>query len=88
MNERINEIAFESGCNRAKYSNPQHPDLEGWIINQEALYKFAELIVSECANKAFAGYGPDSLDEYDRGWQAGRNNAAKVIKEYFELKEN
>jgi len=47
--------------------------------------KFAELIVRECADKAYAGIGPDSLDEYDRGWQAGRNNAAKVIKEHFDI---
>jgi single-stranded DNA-specific DHH superfamily exonuclease len=52
MNERIDEIAFEAGCNRHKYWDPEHPDLEGFIINYAALEKFAELIVRECARVA------------------------------------
>lgn len=47
--------------------------------------KFAELLVRECANKAFAGIGPGSLDAYDRGWQSGRNSASMQIKEHFEI---
>ena len=48
MNERIDEFAFEAGCNRHKYWDPTHPDLEGFIISQAALDKFAELIIREC----------------------------------------
>ena len=50
MNERIDEIAFLAGCNIHMYRNPKHPDLNGWIISQEVLDKFAELIVQECAS--------------------------------------
>jgi hypothetical protein len=49
--------------------------------------KFSELLVRDCANKAFAGIGPGSLDAYDRGWQNGRNSAAIQIKEYFGVEE-
>jgi len=51
MNERIDEFAFEAGCNRHKFWDPKHPDLEGFIISQTALDKFADLIVRECLNK-------------------------------------
>lgn len=46
--ERIDELAFEAGCHRHKYWDPKHPDLEGFIISQAVLDKFAELIVREC----------------------------------------
>lgn len=49
--------------------------------------KFSELLVRDCANKAFAGIGPVSLDAYDRGWQSGRNSASIQIKEYFGVEE-
>ena len=50
--ERIDQLAFESGCNRHKYWDPKHPDLEGFIISQSVLDKFAELIVRGCADIA------------------------------------
>ncbi len=48
MNERIDELAFQSGITQHSYSNPKHPDLDGFIVSQEKLDKFAELIVREC----------------------------------------
>jgi hypothetical protein len=48
MNERIDELAFQSGITQHSYSNPKHPDLDGFIVSQEKLEKFAELIVQEC----------------------------------------
>ena len=80
MTEHINALIAQ--CTYRVYNSNQQ------LYDKFDKEKFAELIIKECANKAFAGYGPDSLDEFDRGWQAGRNNAAKVIKEHFEIKEN
>jgi hypothetical protein len=59
MNERTDEIAFAAGCHRHKYSDPEHPDLEGFIINHQVLDKFAELIVQECAHIGFNTAYPD-----------------------------
>lgn len=69
MNERIDELAFAAGCHRHKYWDPKHPDLEGFIINQAALDKFAELIVKECANYAeyqlqIGGFKADKIKEH------------------------
>ena len=47
MNERIDELAFQAGCNRHRYCNKEHPELDGYIINQEALDKFADLILED-----------------------------------------
>jgi hypothetical protein len=58
MNERIDELAFQSGITQHSYSNPKHPDLDGFIVSQEKLEKFAELIVRECIavlNNRFMG---------------------------------
>ena len=51
MNERIDELAFEAGCHRHKFWDPKHPALEGFIISQAVLDKFAEMIVEVCLNK-------------------------------------
>ena len=47
MNERIDELAFESGITQHSYSNPKHPDIDGFIVSQEKLDKFAELLIKE-----------------------------------------
>ena len=44
--ELIDDIAFNAGCYKHKYCNPAHPDLEGWIINQDSLERFASLIIA------------------------------------------
>ena len=45
--ERIDELAEQTGCTRHLYWDPNHPDLEGWIIGRGVLDKFAESIVRE-----------------------------------------
>jgi hypothetical protein len=72
VNPKIRELAEQSGCS-----------IDRLGFGEGHLEKFAELIVRECAEKAYAGIGPDSLDAYDRGWQNGRNSATQVIKEHF-----
>jgi hypothetical protein len=85
MNKRIKQLVEQSG-------GEFWQRLENDAVNPEAyitfdpplsLEKFVELIVRECAGKAYAGIGPDSLDAYDRGWQNGRNSASQVIKQHF-----
>ncbi len=81
MNERIRELytqALEYADSRVLHKH-RYNDIYYAIVSG----KHAELIVKECAEKAYAGIGPDSLDAYDRGWQNGRNSAAQVIKEHF-----
>lgn len=56
MNERIyelsliDELAFQSGITQHSFSDPRHPDLDGFVVSQEKLDKFVELIVRECAD--------------------------------------
>ena len=48
MNEEIDELAFQAGCTKHSYHDPAHPDLDGFIIHQTVLDKFAESIVRKC----------------------------------------
>ena len=45
----IEQLAFVSGCHQHQLCNGNP---SGWIIPEESLRKFAELIVEECANRA------------------------------------
>lgn len=45
----IQQLAFVAGCTKHSYSDPKNPELDGFIISQATLDKFAELIVRECA---------------------------------------
>jgi len=54
MNERIDELVFQSGITQHSYSNPKHPDLDGFLVSNEKLEKFAELIIGECSNLLFS----------------------------------
>jgi hypothetical protein len=83
MNERIDEIAFESGCHKNKYCDPKHPNLEGFIINEAALDKFAELIVRECLNVVDDMANPDDSDRYFWAIQ----NVSQTIKKHFGVEE-
>ncbi len=47
MNDRIDDLYFESGITQHSYSNPEHPDLDGFIVSQEKLDRFAELILKD-----------------------------------------
>ena len=82
MNERIDELAFAAGCHRHKYWDPKHPDLEGFIINQAALDKFAELLLEECMTTVLK----ESKWYWDKDEFESSNaiqNAARRLKEHF-----
>jgi len=53
MNQRVDELAWQAGCNQVSHHDPVRPECNGWIINQETLDRFAELLVRECAKKGF-----------------------------------
>lgn len=81
MNERIDELAFAAGCHRHKYWDPKHPDLEGFIINQAALDKFAELIAKECAQLAMTQHHSTSPADYGdmEPYEQGCDDTASAI---------
>jgi hypothetical protein len=87
MNERIDQLAFDAGCQRHRYWDPKHPDLEGFIISQSALDKFAELIVQECASVIEKNHPEfdckESADNLIR--RAGRMDAIDEISKHFEV---
>ena len=74
MNERIDELAFEAGCHRHKFWDPKHPDLEGFIISQAVLDKFAELLIQECM---------EQIDDGNSDHAGGNIDAINRIKEHF-----
>ena len=78
----IDQLAFLSGCFKHKLSNDKVvPD--GWIIPDELLRKFAELIVRECANHI-----RDSIQTMERGkLRASIAHAATLIEEHFGVEE-
>ena len=81
MNERIDEIAYQAGCNRTKYYDPRPPTVEGWVITQDELDKFAELIIRECVRIPY--------DMWDKA-ELNADIAAKIdhrIKEHFGIEE-
>ncbi len=47
MNNRIDELAWQAGCHKTMRHDPVRPEGNGWIINQETLDKFAELILED-----------------------------------------
>ena len=53
MNTRIDELAWQAGCHKTMQHDPVRPEGSGWIIDQETLDKFAELIVNECSDICF-----------------------------------
>lgn len=70
----IDQLAFIAECNKHRYSNDKVvPD--GWIIPDESLRKFAELIVRECANICFSEAESHSM--------AFGEHCGVVIKEHF-----
>jgi hypothetical protein len=71
MNERIKELAEQAG-----YS--WHNQFSGPILSPNAIEKFAELIVKECASKAWFA------EQYGIGDGAP---VSKQIKEHFGVEE-
>ena len=76
MNERIRELAIQSGLNA-----PYGSDHEG--LRDFDYRKFAELIVRECANHC------DLLLDHkiNSEWSRGTHDCSKAIKKHFGLKE-
>ena len=70
MNERIRELAFESAGGLLGF------DERGFILYEDEVEKFAELIVKECALTA-------GLMEHE-----GRKNIGAQILDNFGIKEN
>ena len=68
--EIIDQLAFLSGCYRHKLSNS---DPSGWIISDEDLRKFAELLIRECAGLV-QGVPTDTM---------GYHTADQKIKTHF-----
>jgi hypothetical protein len=79
MNERIEELKqqamIEVRSHGAFGESERYRELD--------VDKFAELIINECADLAYAGEEYNKMGGYDRGWQRGRNDAVKKIKEHF-----
>jgi len=47
----IRQMAFLAGCTKHSYADPKNPYLNGYIISDEKLAKFAEMIVREVFSK-------------------------------------
>lgn len=62
MNDIIDQIARITGCNKNRYCNPLSPEMDGWIINQETLDRFASEVVKECMNVAAKQRNPTNLN--------------------------
>lgn len=86
MNSTIEKIAEEANL-LGDFTPTKIPGRYAGTISIADIEKFAELIVKECAKISYAGLGADQLDEYDRGWQNGRNLASDLIKEHFGVEE-
>jgi hypothetical protein len=76
MNERIEELAEQ--CYEENST-------------QIDVYKFAELIVNECADilmkPEYAMNHPEELSQYNKGWVYGRLLGIEQIKEHFGVQE-
>ena len=69
MNERIKELAEQSGMNKMNQRSDGF-----FVVDEKVFEKFAELIVRECANQVKDFYQEDDFTCY---------NAAETIKEHF-----
>ena len=83
MNERIKELVGQAKFMAEESINKQisaNAELNAFAE------KFAELIIKECANIASVG-DTDNLDQYDRGFQNGRDTSAYLIRNTFGVEE-
>lgn len=81
--ERIDELAFVAGCHRHKYWDPKHPDLEGFIISQAVLDKFAGLIVRECLDCIAKVHKTEYTKEFNEGYTLGVERCFYKIEDHF-----
>jgi hypothetical protein len=45
MNERFDELVYQSGITQHSYHDPNNPDLDGFIVSQQKVDRLAELIL-------------------------------------------
>ena len=74
----IEQLVFLSGCHQHQLCN-SNPS--GWIISDESLRKFAELILQECL-VLFENAKVNQEDDVDYGLEEAKN----IIKEHFGVK--
>ena len=73
MNERIRKLAFESAGGLLRY------DERGFMLYEDEVEKFAELIVRECANHCDLLLNHKISSE----WSRGTHDCSKAIKKHF-----
>jgi hypothetical protein len=64
MNQRVDELAWQAGCNQVSHHDPVRPECNGWIINQETLDRFAQLIVQECVLQCHHNDDMDRIEKH------------------------
>jgi len=83
--DSIGKLAFLAGCHKRKLVND--PDGDGWIIDDNTLALFAELIVQKCADRVAGmvmmdkGYIPQ--DPHSQGWNSAVSYASRELKKHF-----
>jgi len=79
MNDQIKTLLERSGAH-----GPGGLSMDRYSFSEQDVENFVNLIVLECAKRAHVSSDPrERVDEYNRGWQNGRNHAAAIIKEHF-----
>jgi hypothetical protein len=88
MNERIKELAEQAGMRLDKYGLARDAEygFEDGVDGGVDIYKFAELIVRECAKEVELSTNELS-DDYHSGFNAGLMAATRIIKEHFGVQE-
>jgi len=71
---RLDQLAFVTGCTKSQYTDPSHPELSGYIISRDTLEKFARVLIAECASVGFKAAYP----------HAGVN-VLTAIKQHFDM---
>lgn len=93
MNERIQELAEQSGCYQP-HGLPTDWDNNDYVVSPDHMKKFAELIVQECIKIAVLQEQDmnevelNSIDEeYYCAYNTGVFAVIESIEEYFGVKE-
>jgi hypothetical protein len=76
MNDRIKELAEQAGSTHKQ-------NLGVYQFYTDELEKFAELIVRECAGEIRKQGDGESLDDWDRGYEAGLISAINALHKHF-----
>jgi len=74
MNERIKELAEQAGFKTDKL---------GHLFGGDDIEKFAELVIKECASEIRKQGDGESLDDWDRGYEAGLISAINALYKHF-----